>query len=116
MDNRLTAAEAALYYGQEIQYERFPLRGFSTGILDDEILSDMRHNRISKCKLKLRPISDITEDEAKHLGYANREDADLDYRGTSRIAIEDVPYMVKQGFDIFGWIQQGKALDITQHG
>ena len=96
------------------------------------------HIQICRLKPILRPLSDMTEAEVDTVwglfGWNNRitnfqermmnilwefnppdEEFEPDWRpGRWEYLISALPYLLKQGFDIFGLIEAGLAIDITK--
>lgn len=140
--NTLTATEAALYLWQDCRIFN-ALNGqwrtdeLSPGNLDKLWAGD--YPGFSEFKLLLRPLSSLTEEEAKELfrteypaGFElSRVQVAPDrvhYRYTllvgtieSKTAIyfdllkpKQFTYLLSKGFDLFGYIESGKALDKTK--
>lgn len=59
----------------------------------------------------LRPLSDMTEDEKEK--WDNMRLEDFEY-STELLAANETLYLLKQGFDLFGLIESGLAIDKTK--
>jgi len=61
-------------------------------------------------KLILRPLSDMSEEEAKELGLNDL--AKILYHGTQRVfSFDQVRYLLSKHFDLFNLIGEGLAID-----
>lgn len=119
---RLTAQEAALYFGQRIlmswKRDKNNPPGSVDTTLDAEILGILAnpHLRNYSFKLLLRPWADIKEEEAKELGFGNKEMA-IQYltKLGPRFCLSpsEVKSALAMGFDVYDFFSQGKALDKT---
>jgi hypothetical protein len=121
---KLTAQEAALYYGQEclVWFEQDP---FEKENVNWQLLERIRHDYIA-CKLLLRPLSDITEEEAQAIDFKPNGFQTARKRAVSRFEFnkfngheivftaKDVQYLLSRGLDVFNWIEQGLAIDKTK--
>ncbi|NEM96177.1 hypothetical protein [Pontibacter burrus] len=107
-------------------------------ILSAALLADFEDRTfdIKNFKLLLRPLADITEEELKWLNRITDYDkpipdelmqralADIKKQGIDAFAFgeelharqvfEVTRYLLSRGFDLFNWIEQGKALDKTK--
>ena len=79
--------------------------------------------RIDLITLRLRPLSDMTDKELSECGnmlYDFSDDPDPEMRThkweyfRDMIASEQFHYLLKQGFDLFGLIEAGLAVDKTK--
>lgn len=70
-------------------------------------------------KLLVRPLSSMTEEEKAHIGF----DAYKVLRSSGKLpafqegkiwAATQTHYLIKQGFDLFGLIESGQAIDSTK--
>lgn len=76
------------------------------------------------CKLLLRPLSDMTEDEGFALSdimgfftpdnFISAIKSGSKYVMDFRLSFELTQYLLKQGFDLFGLIESGLAIDKTK--
>ena len=114
-----------LYKGCEIEVrDKDFINGVQYGKLqgyqfDDNLLIDFEqsdgYENIGKCKPILRPLSDMTEEECLYLNVAFMvvekwaKTAHKETWGTAEFL-----YLLKQGFDLFGLIESGQALDKTK--
>lgn len=62
----------------------------------------------------LRPLPDLTNDEAKVLGYNRAIDWWRDHGHFGTHSAKNFAYLLKQGFDLFGLIESGLAIDKTK--
>ncbi len=74
------------------------------------------NSSIEEKKIVLRPLSDMTEDEYKYLGFSDHG-IEMIKSGKDEFtqiwtAIELI-YLLKQGFDLFGLIESSQAIDKT---
>jgi hypothetical protein len=134
---KITPQEACLYLGQEISIygqveilKSININGAMVtlfrGHLENYSILD------ENCKLLLRPLSDIAEEEAKELffllnpeqdpfegwkymeeieAYNERYTSNLSHWVGAPLAWQ---YLLSKGFDLFGYIEQGKAIDKTK--
>jgi hypothetical protein len=69
-------------------------------------------------KLILRPLSDMTEDESKKLGlhgiWEDIKDISTGIWDDTLFYPEDFIKLLKEGFDLFGLIESGLAIDATK--
>jgi len=67
---------------------------------------------VDKIKLRLRPLSDMTEEESDIvLSY---DDDNNEFPDSITNAAAAFHYLLKQGFDLFGLIPDGLAIDKTK--
>lgn len=139
MNDKLTPQEAALYLGQEIQFtdSNGKVRVFA---IYGDIITELEYDYTDEAKLLLRPLSDIQEEEARHvlslrlngsvihelkiqapaaihIRYSNSPESTIIYRGSllfDRLEPREVQYLLSIGIDVFGWIEAGKAIDKTK--
>ena len=117
--NQLTAQEAALYLGQEIQFTNVYYNHKDTQdieMLTAAVLVDISRQHKVDAKLLLRPLSDITEEELQALGYRSKGDFEglyLAANGEFIFTTKEFAYLLSRGFDLFGFIESGKAIDKT---
>ena len=135
-ETKLTAADLALYLGCECQaltrtgtIDIVNSRGFC--IVSDGVYS--WSEPIKNIKPILRPLSDMTEDEALFCEKELFNDGEIptsqqaevakiairDHFGTPklaswRIGLLITRYLLSSHFDLFGWIDAGLAIDKTK--
>jgi len=113
-----------LYYGCEVMFVGGNEYFFKNGdiyTIDHHIFykmaKDFEDFNFENYKLILRKMTDITDEERNiasnlsglvALGTANIGDKNLIYSEAEHIA-----YLLKQGFDLFGLIESGQAIDKT---
>lgn len=116
---KLTAQDLALYLGCEIEWAGdtgYTLAGINTGQSDFNPVGivDSAGNPIwihlEDVKPILRPLSDMTLDEAKDLDIIDFESNNSHF---GRMAAK-VRYLLSRHFDLFGWIAAGLAVDKTK--
>jgi hypothetical protein len=133
----LTAQELALYLGQEcktylkmkwgIQEGDGWIRGVMYGDGRNEVDVDTLHSGIinfdpSEVKPLLRPPSSLTEDEAQECW---RLDKGEDWPAGGSLCVEILwgfkresaavwQYLLSIGIDVFGWLEDGRAIDKTK--
>lgn len=105
-----------LYLGQECIHQSKPIIG-NRFVLTIETLLEAK---VCDCKLLLRPLMSITEDEKLVLFKLlyGEEDAYSAIRlkfalKTDSLNPESFKYLLSKGFDIFNLIPEGLALDTT---
>lgn len=64
------------------------------------------------CQIILRPLCSITEEEKKDIGVQTNAG---DYELTVYACYDSMHYLLKKGFDIFGLIDAGLAIDSTSN-
>lgn len=136
MNTQLTPQEAALYLGQEIQYTNHFFGSTKFGKLTPAFFYDLFGSSGYRytCKLLLRPLADIQEEEAKEFLLFVCDNAQIDAVNGNGILYKEnflgvdlkthftfesytpaqFQYLLSKGFDLFNWIEQGKALDKTK--
>jgi hypothetical protein len=87
--------------------------------LNTWLLNEISEKRKS-FKPILRPLSDLTEEEMDYVvenhGLVNRgQSPDIFVIGWRSFQPETFMYLLKQGFDLFGLIEAGLAIDKTKH-
>lgn len=115
-ETKLTAADLALYLGCECQaltrtgtIDIVNSRGFC--IVSDGVYS--WSELIRNVKPILRPLSDITEEEANNEVW----DTVPEYTDFSGLVAHVSPawrFLLSRHFDLFGWIDAGLAIDKTK--
>ena len=68
---------------------------------------------VTRIKLLLRPLSDMTEEEKNESGFGttNKHDA---HKFTITTHFETMRYLLSKGFDLFSLIESGLAIDKTK--
>lgn len=72
---------------------------------------------IDNLKLVLRPLSDMTEEELKHFGVSEtltKEELQQHFFDCPFFTPDEYVYLLKHGFDLFGLIEDGLAVDKTK--
>lgn len=68
-----------------------------------------------KWKPVLRPLTDMSNDESIELGYSRPKDWLIDHKDFGELhSAKTFVYLLKQGFDLFGLIDAGLAIDKTK--
>lgn len=101
-----------LYIGQECEYKwiREPDK-ILHGKVTPKVIESIHYNDgiLTYVKLILRPLSDATKQETKEILMSGDEiatDIELDAARTL--------YLLSKGFDLFGLIESGQAIDKTK--
>jgi hypothetical protein len=114
---QLTAQDLALYLGQEFIYNGpsghyvDKLNGFHLMTLEDR----------PGAMLLLRPLSDLTEEEAREIGRIGDWQFPFDLHDLT-VSLMDIVqeysavwrYLLSIGIDLFDWIPAGLAIDKTK--
>jgi len=115
-ETKLTAADLALYLGCEcMAYTRagtidiVNARGFC--IVSDGVYS--WSEPLKNIKPILRPLSDMTEDEANNEVWETVPEYN-DFKGLVCHVSPAFRYLLSRHFDLFGWIEKGLAIDKTK--
>lgn len=106
----------AMYYGQRVL--KFSKTAPATQLMIPEFMSRIT----DECVLVLRPLSDMTEDELQECGnmiYDFSNDPELNNFKWKDFEIglapEQFVYLLSKGFDLFGLIPSGLAIDNTKN-
>jgi hypothetical protein len=78
--------------------------------------ADLDPNKFEYIKLHLRPLSDMTDTELQSMHDQTIEskiDSEESTTFEFRPDIFDIPKLLKMGFDLFGLIESGQAIDAT---
>lgn len=124
----LTAQDLALYLGCSMQFSDIMYVTDSRGCngygkvgmittLDVHIFQEWANSDNPQVfKPNLRPLSDITEEELN--GWYNTEAVSYTGRVEREVDMEESAYetlyLIRLGFDVFGWIDKGLAIDKTE--
>lgn len=104
-----------LYYGHECDIIVNTPRGENIDrcLVGVTALFTSRYPDRYTIKLKLRPLSDMTIEEDKEIQYIR-----LSERGGPNLSLRrnaaETAYLLSRGFDLFGLIKQGLAIDKTK--
>jgi hypothetical protein len=126
-ETKLTAADLAMYFGAECEYQlpHTPEDEVINTHITAREINNINLERYTYFKPILRPLSDMTEEEAMELaGFFGAQSAmstQLDkadfarrLMGNDYCSPQSVRYLLSRNFDLFGWIEAGLAIDKTK--
>lgn len=137
MEDKLTAADLALFLGQKCYFEMKGRDGAVSArnlgmTIDGDFISAFQNGCRHNCRPILRPLSDLTEDEARHLHtivfgwefagltscvdwmFQSFQPSEIDRIGALAGHYPAWRYLLSIGIDLFGWIDSGLAIDKTK--
>jgi len=89
----------------------------NNGEIQDSLDLSYKFTKGCEPKLMLRPMSDLTKEELIKQGFSSHIDWLTHEKGDPmRAPYKMVSYCIKQGFDVFGLIKSGQALDVKKTG
>lgn len=85
----------------------------SDGEIQDSLDLHYKFKKGHEPKLMLRPMSKLTKEELRKQGFESHCDFLTHEKGDPmRAPFEMVMYCIRQGFDVFGLIESGQAIDL----
>jgi hypothetical protein len=121
---------AHLYLGIEVMFDnkKWTINKIGAGLFrlirrDEQNIGRWVECYYDDAKPLLRPLSDLKEEDTKEFDKDRKHDklwfawhdAILFCEGFSKFTPEQFTFLLKKGFDLFGLIESGEAIDKTKH-
>lgn len=104
-----------LYYPDVWSKEgRIESNGINVYFTESSVKGKVYAMNFNQCKLSLRPLSDITEHEMSELKWDKQElEHAISQKRNPNFYNTEFLYLLQKGFDLFGLIEEGIAVDKT---